>query len=286
MDCSPAFHYGGDDTVYVYNNDLWNNEVNFREYPYPPAVLDTVDNIDADPMFMDSLDFRLQMFSPLIDAGHPDILDIDGSRSDIGPYGGPHGEAYNYIDLPPRVPDSLSAEVSAGLDTICLSWRYNTEADFDRYQIHRDTVQGFIPSIYNLIAVPDTSFFNDTGFPANNSLYYRISAEDDQNNISDCSEELEVVFTGIEDPFDANMPRMAVLYQNYPNPFNRNLGIYDLLGRQVKLLVDESQYPGDYQVIWDGTSVSGNELPSGIYFYRLFMTGAELTRPRKIILMK
>ncbi len=40
----------------------------------------------------DSMDFHLQMFSPLIDAGDPNILDLDGSRSDIGLFGGPYGE--------------------------------------------------------------------------------------------------------------------------------------------------------------------------------------------------
>jgi hypothetical protein len=261
-------------------------------------------NIFADPMPVDSFDFHLQAYSPAIDAGDPNILDPDGSRSDMGAYGGPFGEVYVYQDLPPRIPDSLRATVSADFDTVYLNWRYNTEADFDHYYIHRDTVPGFIPSIYNMIAVPDTSLYIDTDFIAANSIYYRISAADNQNNISDYSEELEVVFTGIGDPFDANMPQTIVLYQNYPNPFNRNtiikyylpnigyqpakvkLSIYDLLGRQVRLLVDESQYPGYYQVILDGTDDSGHDLPSGVYFYRLFMTGAELTRPKKIILMK
>ena len=55
------------------------------------------------------LNFHLQMFSPLIDRGDPAIIDKDGSRSDIGLYGGPLGEFYKYQDLPPRVPVNLSA---------------------------------------------------------------------------------------------------------------------------------------------------------------------------------
>jgi len=300
MNCE-VLVYGLDDNYpsrFRYN--IIHNVERYDDFP----VVFVEGNLFADPMPMDSLDFHLQAYSPAIDAGDPVVLDPDGSRSDMGAYGGPFGEVYLYQDLPPRIPDSLSAEVSMDMDTVYLNWRYNTEADFDHYYIHRDTIQGFTPSIDNLIAVPDTSIFNDTGFPANHSLYYKISAEDNQNNISDYSDELEVILTGIDDPFDANMPQTIVLYQNYPNPFNRNtiiryylpnigyqparikLGIYDLLGRQVKLLVNESQYPGDYQVIWDGTNDSGDNLPSGVYFYRLFITGAELTRPRKIILMK
>jgi hypothetical protein len=44
------------------------------------------------------------MYSPLIDAGDPNILDIDGTRSDIGRYGGPYGQRYEYLDLAPKKP--------------------------------------------------------------------------------------------------------------------------------------------------------------------------------------
>ena len=48
-------------------------------------------NINADPMFVDpeNADFRLKARSPSIDAGDPTIFDPDGSRSDMGAYGGP-----------------------------------------------------------------------------------------------------------------------------------------------------------------------------------------------------
>jgi hypothetical protein len=75
------------------------------------------------------------------------------------------------------------------------------------------------------------------------------------------------------------------LYQNYPNPFNPKtkirfdipagnpeysgrrsvqVVIYDILGREIKKLVNEELNPGTYEVEFDGT-----DLPSGIYFYRL-----------------
>ena len=52
-----------------------------------------------------------RIFSRLIDAGDPSILDKDGSRSDIGLYGGPFGESYKYIDLAPSPPLNLTAVV-------------------------------------------------------------------------------------------------------------------------------------------------------------------------------
>jgi unsaturated chondroitin disaccharide hydrolase len=74
-------------------------------------------------------------------------------------------------------------------------------------------------------------------------------------------------------------PDSFQLLQNYPNPFNPSttisysldklsapvtLKVYDILGNEVKTLVDKYQYPGDYSVKFDGSN-----LASGIYFYRL-----------------
>jgi len=80
------------------------------------------------------------------------------------------------------------------------------------------------------------------------------------------------------------------LGQNYPNPFNPNtsipfkvgswkfgvgrpihttLVIYNILGQEIRTLVDNERMPGNYQVIWDGKDERGNEVSSGIYFYQL-----------------
>ncbi|MCJ7578359.1 MAG: S8 family serine peptidase [candidate division Zixibacteria bacterium] len=93
-------------------------------------------------------------------------------------------------------------------------------------------------------------------------------------------------------------PTQFSLFQNYPNPFNPEtdisytlpqdchvqLTIYNMLGQQVKVLVDEQQIAGFKTVHWDGRDESGNELASGIYFYRL-QTGG-YSEVRKMILVK
>jgi hypothetical protein len=86
------------------------------------------------------------------------------------------------------------------------------------------------------------------------------------------------------------------LYQNYPNPFNPAtnikyrianngfviLKIYNILGQEVKTPVNEKQNAGEYSVMFNG-----NELPSGIYFYKLSCNGKEnFTGIKKMILMK
>ena len=78
-------------------------------------------------------------------------------------------------------------------------------------------------------------------------------------------------------------PLRARLAQNYPNPFNAgttipyNLGrdqhvelvVYNILGQQVRRMVDEVQPPGLYQPTWDGTDSHSGPVGSGVYFARL-----------------
>jgi hypothetical protein len=86
------------------------------------------------------------------------------------------------------------------------------------------------------------------------------------------------IFTGIK-PISGFVPAEYNLYQNYPNPFNpvtqikfdipKNsnvvLKVYDLMGREVKAIIDnEYLNAGSYEVNYDGTNIS-----SGIYFYKL-----------------
>lgn len=79
-----------------------------------------------------------------------------------------------------------------------------------------------------------------------------------------------------------------LLEQNFPNPFNpathirfripevaaaARLTVYDLLGRPVKVLVDEPLLPGGYQVQWDGRDQQGRPVAGGVYLYRLQVAG-------------
>ncbi len=80
-----------------------------------------------------------------------------------------------------------------------------------------------------------------------------------------------------------NIPKDFVLYQNYPNPFNPStkiefalptsekvsLEVFNIIGERVKVLADGDMPAGKHSVVWDGRDESGQQSPSGIYFYRL-----------------
>ena len=102
------------------------------------------------------------------------------------------------------------------------------------------------------------------------------------------------VITGESAPVDPDndLPDHVALEQNYPNPFNPatvinydipeqshvRLAVYDLIGRQVDLLVNETRAAGSYNITWDGSQLS-----SGVYIYRLETAGQTLTRQMTLI---
>jgi WD40 repeat protein len=79
------------------------------------------------------------------------------------------------------------------------------------------------------------------------------------------------------------VPRRFALYQNYPNPFNPSttiqfdvpkqaqvrITIYNVLGQQVRSLVDKQYSPGSHSVIWDARNDAGQRVSSGLYFYMI-----------------
>ncbi|MCK4427577.1 MAG: T9SS type A sorting domain-containing protein [candidate division Zixibacteria bacterium] len=101
-----------------------------------------------------------------------------------------------------------------------------------------------------------------------------------------------------EEVDQAELPKEFGLRQNYPNPFNPTtviqyalpkasfvkIQIYNILGQKVRSLVDEPQEPGYKTIRWDGEDDGGNEVSSGVYFYRI--EAADFVKCRKMVLLK
>lgn len=106
-------------------------------------------------------------------------------------------------------------------------------------------------------------------------------------------------FTDVEDDGKpGERPGEFSLYDNYPNPFNPEtkisyslarpcrvrLEIFNLLGQKIRTLVDQQQAAGVRQVVWDGRNQSGEEVASGVYFYRL--EADDFSQTKKMILVR
>jgi hypothetical protein len=94
------------------------------------------------------------------------------------------------------------------------------------------------------------------------------------------------------------VPSNYALKQNYPNPFNPqtniefslakeqnvNLTVFNLLGQEVRTLVGGNVAAGDHSVIWDGKNNQGADVPSGIYFYKLFTP--DFSQTNKMVMLR
>jgi hypothetical protein len=94
---------------------------------------------------------------------------------------------------------------------------------------------------------------------------------------------------------DVGLPVTFTLHQNYPNPFNPTtaisysiprtsrvvLTVYNLLGQEVKMLINEIQTPGNKWITWDGRDNQGDIVGSGVYIYRI-RTGSKI-EARKMV---
>ena len=94
------------------------------------------------------------------------------------------------------------------------------------------------------------------------------------------------------------IPNRYALGQNYPNPFNPSttiqfelpdeshtkISIYNLLGREIIQLVNETYKAGYHEVIWNGKDSYGRTIPSGMYLYR--MNANSFSSTRKLVFLK
>ena len=100
------------------------------------------------------------------------------------------------------------------------------------------------------------------------------------------------MITSVE-PLTGPVPQELALHQNYPNPFNPNttigyelpksskvkLSVYDMLGREVSVLVDDRRDAGVHEAKFDGSGLSG-----GVYFYRL--QAGDFVQAKTFVLLK
>jgi hypothetical protein len=99
-------------------------------------------------------------------------------------------------------------------------------------------------------------------------------------------------------PNDGLIPHSTTLYQNFPSPFNpstkikfeinqvsnTSIKVFNILGKEIKQLVQENLPSGEHNIQWDGKGNEGSTLPSGIYFIQ--MIAGSYQKTIKTILLK
>jgi hypothetical protein len=180
---------------------------------------------------------------------------------------------------------SFTGNVSNG--NVILNWSTATEINNQGFEVERKIADGQFLTIGHVQGNGTTTERKDYSFTDANAQIgnytYRLK-QVDFNGTFEYSNEIFV---------DVTAPLEFALDQNYPNPFNPTttinfslaepsfvkLAVYNLLGEEVKVLVNENRAAGSFNVTLDASS-----LPSGMYLYKI--ETAKYSSVRKMMLMK
>ncbi|MGA9118080.1 MAG: T9SS type A sorting domain-containing protein [Bacteroidota bacterium] len=181
---------------------------------------------------------------------------------------------------------------SLGSDSVKFVW-HSSQPLIQAYDLEFGPDSAFVFTVSDT-AVVDT-FKTVKGLLSNTRYFWRVRAKNPGGwgPYSTPTWSFNVLPTGVNE--EKGLPREYSLDQNYPNPFNPatmitfslpkaghvQLEIFNVLGQKVATLIDQEQPAGIHTMKFDGTSLS-----SGIYIYRLVVSGEARTFVRKMILAK
>jgi len=195
--------------------------------------------------------------------------------------------SWTEIKIMATIDDVNPSGGESGVEMAILNWQKNS--------LEADTTSRMMSQAFNLLM---QQYVYHTEMPGNTNgtvIYWWISAEDVQGNISSMNKQTLVIGTlaEINEPFPVGFE----LHGNYPNPFNPITGIhfsldaydqldimiFDVQGNLVKNLFSGTLPSGRHSINWDGKNETGISLSSGIYFYRLTSGSKNITKKMMLI---
>ena len=210
-----------------------------------------------------------------------------------------HSDLVNYISAVPLPVELTSFSASVKNKAVNLVWHTATEVNNYGFEIEKTSPRpspyqgeggeagsgwvkvGFVKGSGNSNSANEYSYTDKT--VATGKYIYRLKQIDNDGKY-EYSKEVEV---------DLGKPTTFALNQNYPNPFNPttsiqysvigsqyvSLKVFNVLGKEVAVLVNEKQEPGVYTVNFSSANLSG-----GVYLYRL--QAGDFVQTKKMILLK
>ena len=308
--------YGSSNAVYLDGNSTI--QVSYSDIE---GGWEGVGNIDANPLFCnpDSSDYTIAENSPCVGTGE-DGANMGAFGVGCGPYNFPPSD---FSLLTPENGDTVYINSSNLNDSLIFQWEESIDPNGDTVYyvftifivegngapsfitIYQDTVEQTILSLSNTFVADSilphlASVENDT----NNLFWFGwyVFSSDGIENAGEAfpegSYQLILDFSGYLELYNEVLPRDFVVYPAFPNPFNPvttlrydlpenghvNITIYDMLGRQVKTLINQFQDAGYRSVIWDATNDYGKPVSAGIYLYQI--QAGENISTKKMVLLK
>ncbi|MHB2149625.1 T9SS type A sorting domain-containing protein [Calditrichota bacterium LG25] len=235
-------------------------------YFFPQKMKDywnSIDTLDA-PVWMN--DRTLAMFND--DTNYPNLNQANNFEADPG----------------------FNAEIMTLVDSLYDYIKALREGGELRIYYYKPDGSWEFPGVWPL---PEDLAYTNTALMTAGSDGFPVG---DLNWFPDKKAEWEELQTAIDDN-NATVVKEFTLQQNYPNPFNPTttikfslnksgyikLAVYDVVGREIKTLVEGKKTAGKYEVTWNATDNRGERVASGLYFYRLESKNYKQTKKMLII---
>jgi photosystem II stability/assembly factor-like uncharacterized protein len=200
--------------------------------------------------------------------------------------------SFKTIIAAPFAPTLASPPNGAGNQPTTLTLSWNPSTDATTYRLQVSTSSPFTTTIFDDSTIATTSW--QVGPLTNNTTYYwRVNAKNAGGTSAWSPVWSFMTGTTAVSEREKGIPTEFGLSQNYPNPFNPSttilyalpktafvkLTVFNPLGKEVETLVSTTQVAGKYEIHWNP-----NNLPSGVYLYRL--RAGKFVETRKMVFMR
>jgi hypothetical protein len=291
----------------VNNSIIWNNfqdEINGDAtvtYSNIKGGYTGTGNIDADPLFCDSLSYKYYDTSPAVGAGENGVnMGAGGIGCDVPPAFEWVSSALETINITKtNLTDTYTAQWTESKDVYGDSINYlisvgvgqfpaemiNETADTSMTITYQDIIDNWYP---NLAMLPRAT------------LKFSVSATDGIDTVNVTGDD-RVLFVNRYEYLSTEgevVPVEFALHENYPNPFNPTttlrfdlpevsnitLTIYNMLGQKVRTFDMQGATAGYHTLKWNATNDYGDPVGAGVYLYQL--QTKDFVKTRKMVLLK
>lgn len=234
---------------------------------------------------------RLSRYFVKVDTNVIFLLKFENETVNI--FGNVNGVEYNGVKFVPSSAPICSPEVriSAQLkdNNIIINWEVEDPSFVDKFIVERKVKDEQFQPVYQISPSDQRRYTFIDVTAENNAVYYYRVKRVNKNGSVEFSDEVKIGI-GLKKDFE--------IIGNFPNPFNSEtkiiynlfndtyvkLAVYDIIGREIAILVDGFQNAGRHEIPFNLGSVKLNEVTSGIYFYKVqTQRGYEI---RKMIVIK
>ena len=258
-------------------------------------------NINANPIFCDTINYLIQDASPCVGAGE------NGSNMGARGIGCYRPSSFDWVST---ALDTVNITQSNLADTYTLQWSESTDADGDSiiYLLYARTGVNPAEQVYDTtstsLLIPYQEFlqktFEQIPMLSRATVKFSVGATDGFDTVMVMGDD-RVVFVNRYEYLSTEgkgIPTEFALHENYPNPFNPTttlrfdlpdisdvtLTIYNMLGQRVKTFNMNDTPAGFHSIKWNATNDYGDPVGAGVYLYQL--RANQYVKTRKMVLLK